>query len=163
MQANCSTFCAISDEGKKVEFPNDLDEGTYWKSAQGEAALNAETEKVIEMKVKSSTIGHVAVGIAKKLESYETYAHNRPSSYMIRFDADFFALTKVKEMGFTPLSNDQEYKVKLVISLDSGNFKTFIDGVDIGYGVQNNEEMRNGEWFFTVSSLRKADIEILQG
>ena len=113
------------------------------------------------MKVQSKNMGHVAVGIAKKLEDYETMAHNKPYSYMQRFDADFFALNKVKEMGFTQLSNDKEYKVKLQISLDSGNFKTFIDDVDVGYGVQNNEEMRNGEWFFTISSLRKTEIEIL--
>ena len=62
-------------------------DGDFWKSIQGTTPLGPNTE--VELEMTSSRIGHVSVGVAKKMENYETYAHCKMNSFMFRLDGDF--------------------------------------------------------------------------
>ena len=82
---------------------------------------------------------------------------------MLRMDGDFFINTRMKSLfDHEKMKDDQEYKIKLLVSLKAGSIIIFIYDVDMGYGTlgegQINEE---SELYFTVSSYLSADVEIL--
>ena len=161
MSTNKSTFCILSEDGKKCTFPNDADEGGLWKSVQAEAPLPSENGSEIELKVSAAKITHFSVGVAPKMGDYETHAHYKAKGYMLRLDGDFFNGTQMRSMfDYTKMKNDQEYKVKLSISL--GSIKISIDDEDMGYGAQGDGEINSeSQFYLTISSLGKGEVEIL--
>ena len=59
------------------------------------------------------------------------------------------------------LKKNEKYHVKLVINFKIGNIQLFIKGVNKGFLVTNNTNLKYGKYVFTINAYANATVELI--